>query len=61
MWIAADFECRNVPVRNANSRQSLPAESTSEIYFFWENLFVYKRFAIGYNTVKKNPYCNDLN
>ena len=54
MWIAADFECRKIRLRNANSWESLPAEFKSETQNFMEKLFVHKPFAIGYNTVKKS-------
>ena len=39
-WIAAVFECRNVHVRIADTRQTLPAEYTTETS-------VHKPFAKG--------------
>ena len=42
MWIAADFDCLNVPMRTVESMN--------------RKLFVHKPIAIGYNIVKSPDY-----
>ena len=48
MWIAADFECMNIPI-NDNDNDNVT-----------DKLFVSKPVEIGYNIVK-NPDCDNLN
>ena len=46
MWIAADFECMNIPINDNNDDNVT------------DKLFINKPFAIGYNIVKKPDYDN---
>ena len=50
MWIAADFECMNIPINNNNNDNDNVTDK----------MFVNKPVAIGYNIVK-NPDYNNLN
>ena len=53
MWIAADFECRNVPVESKNARYANCRQSPHGILL--GSLFVSKPVATGIKIVKKNP------
>ena len=46
MWIAADFECMNIPIID-NDNDNVT-----------DKLFINKSIAIGYNIVKKPDYEN---
>ena len=48
MWIAADFECMNIPIIDNDNN------------YVTDKLFVNKPVAIAYNIVK-NPYYENLN
>ena len=50
MWIAADFECMNIPINDNNNDDDNVTDK----------LFINKPVAIGYNTVK-NPDYDNLN
>ena len=58
MWIAADFECMNVPI-NDNNNDNVDANDHDN-NGVTDKLFVNKPVAIGYNIVK-NPDCDNLN
>ena len=67
MWIAADFDCTNIPVDaadsgshagSANTQVDSNADSTSHAGSANEKLFVNKSVAIGYNIVKNPDYDN---
>ena len=56
MWIAADFECMNIP-NNNNNNDNVNDHNNNGVT---DKLFVNKPIAIGYNIVK-NPDYDNLN
>ena len=56
MWIAADFECMNLPINNNNDNNNDDNVNVID----HDKLFINKPVAIGYNKVK-NPDYNNLN
>ena len=64
MWIAADFECMNLPINNNNNDDDNNDDNVNvidhDINGVTDKLFVNKPIAKGYNIVK-NPYYDNLN
>ena len=58
MWIAADFECVNIPMNNNNDDNVNVNDHNNN--GVTDKLFINKPVAIGYNIVK-NPDYNNLN
>ena len=58
MWIAADFECMNIPINDNNNVNV--NDNDHDNNSVTDKLFINKPVAIGYNTVK-NPDYNNLN
>ena len=58
MWIAADFECTNIPINN-NNDDNVNVDDQYNICVT-DKLFINKPVAIGYNKVK-NPDYDNLN
>ena len=56
MWIAADFECMNLPINDKNNNNVNDHDNNG----FTDKLFINKPVAIGYNIVK-NPDYDNLN
>ena len=54
MWIAADFECMNIPINDNDNNNDHDNNSVTD------RLFINKPVAIGYNIVK-NPDYDNLN
>ena len=54
MWIAADFECMNIPINNNNDDNVNDHDNKGVT----DKLFINKPVAIGYNIVKKSDYDN---
>ena len=54
MWLAADFECMNIPINDNNNNNDHDNNSVTD------KLFINKPVAIGYNIVK-NPNYDNLN
>ena len=54
MWIAADFECMNLPINDTNNDNDHDNNSVKD------KLFINKPVAVGYNIVK-NPDYDNLN
>ena len=52
MWIAAVFECINVPVEFTSHKEVCDVNSWQNQNSFMEKLFVNKIIGKGYNTVK---------
>ena len=56
MWIAADFECMNIPINdNNNDNVNVNDHDNNSVS---DKLFVNKPVAIGYNIVKSPDYDN---
>ena len=60
MWIAADFECMNIPINNNNNNDDNVSVIDHDNNGVTDKLFVNKPVAIGFNIVK-NPDYNNLN
>ena len=60
MWIAADFECMNLPINNNNNNDDNVSVIDHDNNGVTDKLFVNKPVAIGYNIVK-NPDYDNLN
>ena len=58
MWIAADFECMNIPINNNNNNDDNVYDHNNN--GVTDKLFINKPVAIGYNIVK-NPGYENLN
>ena len=54
MWIAADFECMNIPI-NDNNNNNVNDDDNDNVT---DKLFINKPLAIGYNIVKNPDYDN---
>ena len=52
MWIAADFECMNIPINDNNNDDDNNDDDVTD------KLFINKPLAIGYNIVKSSDYDN---
>ena len=59
MWIAAVFECMNLPINNNNNNNDNVNVNDHDNNGVTEKLFRNKPVAIGYNTVK-NPDCDNI-
>ena len=60
MWIAADFECMNIPIDNNNNNNNDDNNNDHDNNSVTDKLFIDQPVAIGYNIVK-NPEYNNLN
>ena len=60
MWIAADFECMNIPINDNNNTNDNHNNNDHDDDNVTDKLFVNKPVAIGYNIVK-NPDYDNLN
>ena len=64
MWIAADFECMNIPINDHNNNNDDDNDNVKVIDHdnngVTDKLFINKPLAIGYNIVK-NPDYDNLN
>ena len=58
MWIAADFECMNIPINNNNNNNDNVNVNDHDNNGATDKLFVNKPVAIGYNIVKHPDYDN---
>ena len=56
MWIAADFECMNIPINNNNNNDDNVYDHNNN--GVTDKLFINKPVAIGYNIVKNPGYEN---
>ena len=54
MWIAADFECMNIPINN-NNNVNINGNDNDNVT---DKLFINKPLALGYNIVKHPDYDN---
>ena len=54
MWIAANFECMNLPINDNNNVDANEHDNNGVT----DKLFVNKPVAIGYNIVKNPDYDN---
>ena len=60
MWIAADFECMNLPINNNNNNDDNVNVIDHDNNGVTDKLFINKPVSIGYNIVK-NPDYDNLN
>ena len=56
MWIAADFECMNIPINDNNNDNNNDDDNNND--GVTDKLFINKPLAIGYNIVKNTDYEN---
>ena len=58
MWIAADFECMNLPINDNNNNNDNDNVNDHDNNGVTDKLFINKPVAIGYNIVKHADYDN---
>ena len=58
MWIAADFECMNIPINDNNNNNDDDNDNDHDNNSVTDKLFINKPVAIGYNIVKHPDYDN---
>ena len=58
MWIAAGFECMNIPINDNNNDNNNDDDDNNDNVNDHDKLFINKPLAIGYNIVKSPCYGN---